>query len=423
MKILYLAHRIPFPPDKGDKIRAFHHLESLAGRHRVWCACFVDTPADVAQVAPLRAYCEEVVPILLDRPRAIIRGALGMLRGQTITESFYRHRAMSEAVRALGRSVRFDAVVAFSSSMAQYALDVPATRRVLDLCDLDSGKWLDYAAASGPPLAWLYRVEGQRLAMMEQRWIRSFDTTILISAAEAKVLGTLAPPGKLRIITNGVELPEPNENDQIRQTPNPTIGFVGVMSYRPNVEAVCWFVDNCWREIRDSHAEARFRVVGRSPARRIRRLSSVAGLEIVGPVSDVQAELRRFDVSVAPMRTARGLQNKVLEAMAAALPVVLTSQAAEGIDAADGRDYLIADQPDRMIRSILQLLREPAMRSGIGQAGRRFVASRHRWDDALRQLELVVTGMIERTSRCATTVSAVDIGQRSTLLKEQRHQA
>ena len=422
MNILYLAHRIPYPPDKGDKMRAFRHVEYLGRRHRLWCACFVDTRTDLVHVAPLRRHCEDVVAVLLDRPRAILRGAMGLLRGGTVTESFYRHQAMSDALCALERSVRFDAVVAFSSSMAQYALDVPAARHVLDLCDLDSQKWLEYAAMSDPPLAWLYRAEGRRLACLEHRWIRDFDATILISNAEAKTVRLLAPTGKLRIITNGVDLPEQHESGCTERTGAPTVGFVGVLNYRPNVDAVCWFVEHCWREIRDVHPEARFRVVGRSPARRIRRLSSAPGVEIVGPVQDVQDELQRFDVSVAPMRTARGLQNKVLEAMAAGLPVVLTAKAAEGIDAIDGREYRIADHPDRMIRCILQLLREPAKRSGIGQAARQFVASRHRWEDALKPLEFAVTGIIERTTQRATTVSSVDMKQRPALLQEQRHE-
>lgn len=423
MNILYLAHRIPYPPDKGDKMRAFRHLEYLGRRHRLWCACFVDTRTDLVHVGPLRRHCEDVVAVLLDRPRAILRGAMGLLRGGTVTESFYRHQAMSDAVCALGRSVRFDAVVAFSSSMAQYALDAPAARHVLDLCDLDSQKWLEYAAMSDPPLAWLYGAEGRRLASLEHRWIRDFDTTILISNAEAKTIRPLAPTGKLRIITNGVDLPERSGSGCHERTGEPTVGFVGVLSYRPNVDAVCWFVEHCWREIRDVRPTARFRVVGRSPTRRIRRLSSAPGVDIVGPVQNVQDELQRFDVSVAPMRTARGLQNKVLEAMAAELPVVLTAKAAEGIDAIDGREYLIVDPPDRMIRCILQLLREPAKRSGIGQAARRFVASHHRWDDALRPLEFAVTGMIERTTQRATTVSAVDREQRAALPQEQRHEA
>ena len=276
---------------------------------------------------------------------------------------------------------------------------------------------------SDPPLAWLYGAEGRRLASLEHRWIRDFDATILISNAEAKTIRLLAPTGKLRIITNGVDLPKQNESGRIKRTSEPTLGFVGVLSYRPNVDSVCWFVEHCWREIRDAHPTGRFRVVGRSPTRRIRRLSSVPGVDIVGPVQNVQDELQRFDVSVAPMRTARGLQNKVLEAMAAGLPVVLTAKAAEGIDAIDGREYLIVDPPDRMIRCILQLLQEPSKRSRIGQAARQFVASRHRWDDALKPLEFAVTGMIERTTQRATAVSAADVEQRPALLQEQRHEA
>jgi len=393
MNILYLAHRIPYPPNKGDKLRAFRHIEHLSQRHRVWCACFVDTPADRQFIDPLARYCQDLVAIPIARVSSVLRGLAGLLAGGTMTESFYRHDAMTDALRVWSKRVTFDVVVAFSSSMAQYALQVPARRRVLDLCDCDSQKWLDYAAASRGPARWLYRAEGQRLAVKERAWLEAFGATMLISKDEATSLRTAAPSAKLHILTNGVTLPvliAPVE-------PHPsTVGFVGVMNYRPNVDAVRWFVDQCWPDVRRAYPDAVFRIVGRSPVRRVRRLSRVSGVEIVGEVKDIGDEVRRFDVSVAPLRIARGLQNKVLEAMAAAKPVVLTSKAAVGIDARDGEDYLIADAPAPIARAVARLLRDPAERDRVGSNARRFVATHHRWDDVLRKFELIVVGAVER---------------------------
>lgn len=418
MNILYLAHRIPFPPDKGDKLRSFRQLEHLARRHRVWCACFVDDPVDLEYVEHLKGYCEDVSGIPLRRTPALLRSVAGLARGRTVTESFYGRPAMRAALESWCETVRFDVVVAFSSSMAPYALTVPADRRVLDLCDLDSQKWLDYAATSRGPARWLYRTEGQRLAALEQSWVDVFDASLLITEAETRPICDAAPSGKLHVVGNGVMLPDLVEDEdawadasvagiadsataaavQEGHARPPTLGFVGVMNYRPNIDAVHWFVLDCWQEIRAACPHAVFRIVGRSPTRRVRRLATVPGVEVVGGVDDLTPEVRRFDVSIAPMRIARGLQNKVLEAMAAARPVVLTSEAAEGIDARHEREYLIADRPAEFVGSIIGLLNDPEKRGRLGQAARRFVAVNHCWEEVLQRFELIVTGVLERAA-------------------------
>lgn len=365
----------------------------------------------------------------------MVRGLAGLLRGGTMTESFYASPGMQDVLREWCESTRFDAVVAFSSSMAPYALAVPTNRRVLDLCDLDSQKWMDYAAASHGPARWFYRTEGRRLALQERSWIDILDATLLITVAEAELLDGVVRPERIHIVGNGVNLPDvgqvcfhpriamPDErSDEFGTTASPwvspagkrcqmipaevscssrrpTVGFVGAMDYRPNVDAVCWFVSKCWKRIRRDSPDALFRIVGRLPVRRVRKLSSVPGVEVVGSVESAMAQVQMFDVSVAPMRIARGLQNKVLEAMACRKPVVLTSGAATGIGAKDGEEYLIADRPDEIVRLVTRLLGDPAERERIGQAARRFVAVHHSWEESLRKFELVVTGVLERATR------------------------
>lgn len=390
MKILYLAHRIPFPPNKGDKIRAFHQLEHLARGHDVWCACFADDPRDMEYVERLSTLCRDVVAIPIDRRRAAMRGLVGLARGTTMTESFYRDERMDNALKHWADDVSFDLVFAFSSSMATYAESVPAARRVLDLCDLDSEKWLEYAESSKSIARGVYRKEGVRLAALERQCIERFDATILITEAERDALDDSVPRETVHVVTNGVSLP--SLQPAVRPHADPTVGFVGVMDYRPNVDAVESFVSQCWGDIRDRNPGSTLRIVGRSPTRRVRRLGGVAGVVVTGEVEDVQAEIRGFHVSVAPLTIARGLQNKVLEAMAAAKPVVLSAQAAEGIAAVDGRDYLIAVDADAMISRVTGLLEDAAWRRRIGSAARRFVDKNHRWDREMEKLDLIVSG-------------------------------
>ncbi|MBU0716891.1 MAG: sugar transferase, partial [Planctomycetes bacterium] len=256
MNILYLAHRIPYPPDKGDKIRSFRQLEHLAQQHDVWCACFMDTPADEQYVEPLSAFCREVAAVRINRTRAKLRGIAGLIHGKTITESFYTDAAMGDLLREWAASVSFDAVVAYSSGMAPYALMVPAQRRVLDLCDVDSRKWLDYAARSRGPMRWVYKTEGHRLADVERTWIDAFNAAILITKAEVEALDSRAPREKIHVVGNGVDLPDladpsrdylssegsqaEGSSDDLGPRPagNPIVGFVGALDYYPNIDGV-----------------------------------------------------------------------------------------------------------------------------------------------------------------------------------------
>ncbi|MFQ5495263.1 MAG: TIGR03087 family PEP-CTERM/XrtA system glycosyltransferase [Phycisphaerae bacterium] len=406
MNILYLAHRIPFPPDKGDKMRSFRQIEHLAKAHRVYCACFVDRAADTRHVEHLATYCEEIAAIRLRPASAALHGVAGLLCGGTITGSYYCRAAMRSLLQRWSRRRHFDAVVAFSSGMAPYALDIPAPRRVLDLCDLDSRKWKDYAAASDVLVAPVFRAEGRRLAERERSWINAFDATMIITEMEAEPLQGKVDARKLHVVGNGVTLPpSPTTRRRTPQTAHapPTVGFVGTMNYRPNVDAVCWFAKECWPIIRGEHPTAVFRIIGRWPTRAIRALGTQDGVEVIGEVDDIHAELRRLDVSVAPMRIARGLQNKVLEAMSARKPVVLTSVPAAAIGARHERECLVADSPVDIAAAAVRLLQEPALRARLGRTARRFVACRYQWDEALRRFEWIVTGVKARQATRSTT--------------------
>lgn len=461
MRILYLAHRLPFPPNKGDKLRSFRHLRQLAKNHQVWCACFVDRPQDLDYVAPLRTYCEDVIAIPLSRTPSLIRGAWSLATGHTVTEGVYANRAMRRALNDLVHAIRLDLVVAYSSAMAPYALRVPAGRRVIDLCDLDSRKWRAYSAHARFPLRRLYAIEANRLAHIERRCLDEFDAVSVITSAEARALCGDRSAAHVHVITNGVDPPRAARSPDALSRPGRVVGFLGVMNYRPNVDAVRWFVQACWPAIRREVPDAVFRIVGRWPCRAVRRLARVPGVVVVGEVQDVTPELERFDVSVAPLRIACGLQNKVLEAMASAVPVVLSAESATCVGGTPGETFVqpgeaflqageaflqagdgsrqacgaflqpddaplqeaetiapagepslqIADavlkpgeplcqssNADAFASAVTRLLHDPVERRRIGENGRDFVTARHRWDDALRAFELFATGAVVRTT-------------------------
>jgi len=403
MNILYLAHRIPYPPDKGDKLRAYHQINHLAKNHRVWCACFVDREEDMRFVPILRSHCHALGAIPLSRTRAVAAGAFGLMRGATLTESFYEHHDMGRLLHKWSSQVDFDAVLAFSSGMAPYAMKVRAVHRVLDACDLDSLKWAEYAGRSSWPLRNLYAMEGRRLASRERDWAEQFDAVILITREEAGPLLRTGAADRVHVVGNGVHVPENNpweESGAMKPIGQPaTVGFIGVMDYPPNVDAVCWFARDCWPMIRHVFSSAIFRISGRRPLRRVRSLARIPGVEIIGAFDNVQAELRLQDVSVAPLRIARGLQNKVLEAMAAAKPIVLTSVAAAGLTVRDGEHCLVADTAESFAARVLDILVDPGRGRCLGEAARNYVLRNHVWENELTRLESILTRRRETSNR------------------------
>ena len=382
MNILYLAHRLPFPPNKGDKIRSYHQVAHLARKHQVWCACFIDHPQDKRHVEALRAICHKVKAIQLDRSQAMLRGLWSLIRGQSATQAAYRNNKMRRTLARWQGKTTFDAVVTFSSSMAPYGLSVDAPRRILDLCDLDSLKWASYAQRFPGIFGRLCAVESKRLAAKECEWIEAFDAAVVCTQAEANELPVPHLRQRLTVIGNGVQ-PRP-------VTPLPhskRIGFVGAMDYPPNIDAVWHFVKDAWPKIREAEPEATFQIVGRGPTQRVTGLNRCPGVEVVGEVGDVNDSLAGFMVSVAPLRIAQGIQNKVLEAMAAARPVVLSSAAARGISGTNGEHYLVADDADTTAQHVISLLRNHQRAERIGQTARSFVEATFDWHRELAKLD------------------------------------
>jgi sugar transferase (PEP-CTERM/EpsH1 system associated) len=388
--ILFVTNRVPFPPDKGDKTRTFHQLDHLALTHAVYCACFVDPPQDARYVETLRRWCVDVAAVPWNKKKGILRAIKAWPSDAPLTTSAYDDAEMSARLKQWSGRIPFDAAVAFSSSVAPYALAFPAKRHVLDLCDVDSQKWLDYACDGGLGAAMIYRREGRRLRTYELECLKRFDATIVITDRERQILDPRGACPTLHVIPNGVALC--GERPDAPSTVGPVIGFIGVMDYRPNVQGVCWFVQEVWPRVRREIPEARFVIVGRRPTRRVLRLAKVAGVEVTGEVDDARSYLANLRVVVAPLQIARGLQNKVLEAMAMRRPVVTTTAVASGLHVRPGHNILAADDPESFAEKIIELWRFDGLCDKIGDAGYRCAATYYGWAETLQRYERVVLG-------------------------------
>ena len=391
-RILCLTHRIPYPPNKGEKIRAYHILRELAGRHEVTLATLVDDAADMAGVPVLQKLVHRVEAVRIDQPGRGLLAARAFLTGGSLSVAHFYSPELQRRVTRLLTGGAFDAVFCSSSPMAEYVFRAqakagPGLRRFMDLIDIDSLKWTQYARRNPPWKAWLYRYEAWALGRYEQRIARSFDRLYVVSEQE----GALFPggaPASLVAMPNGVDLEAFSASAvQPHTFPRPTMVFTGVMDYWPNVEGVTWFVQQVLPRIQRAVPDAAFCIVGARPVAAICQLATLPGVSVTGFVQDVRSYVAGAALCVAPLRIARGVQNKVLEAMAMGKAVVTTTQAHEGLRAQAGRDVVVADGEQAFADAVIALLRDPVRAADVGLQARRCVEVGYAWSTHLARLQ------------------------------------
>ena len=395
-EILFLAHRVPFPPDRGDKIRSHHLLKGLAKLGPVHVGTFGDTPQDMAQKPALAEIARTHALIERSKP-LVLAGVEALARRQPVSLTAFDDAAMHSYVAKTLTNHKIETIFVFSGQMGQYVPENYRGRVVFDLCDVDSAKFEAYADAG--QRAWINRREGRLLAREEERLAQRADTTLLISENEAELFrARLEQPAqvRLRALGNGIDAQffDPalvSLQEDLEEGEDPQLVFTGQMDYAPNIAAAEWMIEEVMPALRKTYARARFHVVGRAPVRNLRERHGENGTRVWGEVPDVRPFLRSADLVVAPLLIARGVQNKVLEAMAMARPVVLTPGAATGIDALDGEHFAVARaEPSAMLARIEGLLAEPERARAMALAARRFVIERMSWESVEAALADVV---------------------------------
>lgn len=403
--ILFLAHRVPFPPDRGDRIRAHHLLKALRRLGPVHVGCFSDGESEAARAELIdiaASHC--IAPRTKPLPLA---GIEAVLAGKPVSLTVFHSRKLQAWVRDTVATQAIDAIVVFSGQMGQYIPEDFEGRVVIDLCDVDSAKFESYAAAG--ERVWLNAREARLLAREEERLGRRADATILISAAEAALYRRrLADPAgvNVEVIGNGIDAaffdpavtaPHP----AMAHTKGPHFVFTGQMDYRPNEQAALWVIESLLPVLRARVPQAVFHIVGRNPTRALMAHHGTPGVHVWGEVPDVRPFLAAADAVLAPLMIARGVQNKVLEAMAMAKPVVLTLEAATGIAADDSAHWLVCPpDPVAMAARIEFLLSDAEASARIGANARRFVLERHDWEAMMSPLAGLL-GMVAGDQRHA----------------------
>ena len=406
--ILFLAHRIPYPPDKGDKIRAWNILRHLASRHRVHLAAFIDEPEDIRGVECLERICASVFWRPLSPRLARLRSLTSLLNGAALTQGYFGDAWFSAGIDEIVARHRPSLVYAFSSAMAPYVAHHQGMRVIIDMVDVDSEKWRQYAATSRGLARVVYAREGRTLLALERQAAEAADAIVFVSRAEADLFTRLAPQAGARVhaVSNGVDsdrfCPSPDLPNPLGD--RPAVVFTGMMDYRPNIEAMTWFVEQVMPQFRTSPTPPRLWIVGANPSRAVRALAG-ADVRVTGRVPDVRPYLAHAKVVVAPLQIARGIQNKVLEAMAMAAGVVVTPQVREGLDRCRDDELLTAATPAAFADAVGRVLDGSAGR--IGARARARVVGDYAWRASLAALDRLIDGEVgELAVPIGTPVSA-----------------
>jgi sugar transferase (PEP-CTERM/EpsH1 system associated) len=405
--ILFLAHRVPFPPDRGDKIRSHHLLLKLAELAPVHVGTLTESAADRAGVEELASVAASHCAPPRAKPLALA-GIEAVLSGKPVSLTAFHSPALERWVRRTLAERQIDTIVVFSGQMGQYVPEDFAGRVVIDLCDVDSAKFAGYAEAG--QRTWLNRREARLLAREEERLVARADATILISEPEADLLRprlSESDAAKLHLIGNGIDAARFDPATSVphqafADRPGPHFVFTGQMDYWPNETAALWAAREFLPALRRRLPVAEFHIVGRSPTRAVLAIDDSEGVTVWGEVPDMRPFLAAADAILAPLDIARGVQNKVLEAMAMARPVLLSPAAATGIDARAGADFLVSElDAEAMAQAAAELVANPRRAAAMGAAARRFVLGHHAWDAMLAPLEALLGAKPEASRHAA----------------------
>ncbi|WCM29156.1 TIGR03087 family PEP-CTERM/XrtA system glycosyltransferase [Sphingomonas sp. QA11] len=387
--ILFLAHRVPYPPDRGDKIRGFNILKFLSARKRVHLIAFADDTRDMKQKSGLAKFTGNRSIIWRSKPRAV--AALeAIFTRKPVSLTAFENRPLREQVERILSAHSIDTIYVYSSQMAQYLPSRPRQRVIMDFCDMDSAKFTAYAKTAKGPTAWFMKREAKMLFSHERAVAKIADASLFVSAAEAELFRSKTGAERVHVVENGIdtEFFDPVAHFKRIDTTGELMVFTGQMDYRPNIEAVTWFVETILPHVRIRHPQARFAIVGRNPTEAVRALAKQPGVIVTGEVADVRGWLAAASVVVAPLKLARGVQNKVLEAMAMARPVVASAAAAEGID--HGGTIRIGATVGEIAEEVIAVLDNPTSASVMGREAREQVQKRYSWQACLAPLDSIL---------------------------------
>jgi sugar transferase (PEP-CTERM/EpsH1 system associated) len=387
MRILCLTSRLPYPPNRGDRLRAFHFLEHLSRKHELTLVSFIADDSEQDHVPSLQGYCRDLHVLPMSPLRSAMSVTCNVWRREPLQVLYYRLERMRRLLAELTAATEFDAIYVHLFRMAPYAADYPGLYRIVDLTDVISKEISLSLPYRGLASRLVYEIEKSRIAHYE-RWVAgTFEETWLISEADWKLLTAACPTANIRIMPNGVDLDLFQPTGQTYQ-PNSLI-FVGHMGVFHNIDAAIHLARDVLPVVQERIPGCTLKIVGADPDPQVQRLGHDSSVTVTGFVPDLNEQLNQAAVFVAPLRFAAGIQNKVLEAMAAGTPVVTTGLINEGLGAQPQHEILVADDVASTARQIVLLLQDQEQRQQIARAGRQFVERQYSWDHVVERVAAI----------------------------------
>lgn len=394
MKILYVCHRFPFPPKRGGKIRPFNMISHMSRQHDVYVASLSRSDQESKEGRGLAVHCKQFIMAQVREPWQTLRMILRLPTLVPSTMGYFYSAELKAAINRLIEKEKFDLIFVHCSSVAQYVEHIESIPKILDYGDMDSQKWLVYAKMKPFPLNIGYWIEGVKLQREENRLAKRFDFCTCTTKAELDTLNGYNTGVATDWFPNGVDhvffAPDDEEYDA------DTISFIGRMDYYPNQECMLDFCHNILPLLRKRRPAVKLVIVGAEPSADILKLSELPGVTVTGTVEDVRSYVRRSALMIAPLKIARGTQNKILEAMAMGVPVVCSKLAAGGIDAVDGEHFLAAETSEEYVSAVLRLIENPSERDKFARAGRERMLQNHHWPNSMSRLDNIVERCISQ---------------------------
>ncbi len=403
--LLMLVQRLPYPPNKGEKIRHFNILKHLAESYDIYLGTLIDDSLDWANIDGLRPLVKEIKIVGIHKPTAYIGMGLRWLGGMPLSFGFFQNAALQNWVDDVVKRVKPEVAILCSSNTAPYLMRTGYRPIciIADFTDVDSQKWEDYVPTKTGPMRWVYAEEAKRVRGEEIRIAEASDAVTFVSAEETALFKTVCPTvaDKAHAVSNGVDIEYFNPTFEAESPlPNgPNFVFTGTMDYWPNVNAVVWFAEHVWPGVRAALPNAHFIIVGSKPNAEVQKLSAIAGIIVTGRIPDVRPYMAAATAIVAPLQIARGIQNKVLEGMAMGKPVICSVGALTGIAAVPGTHIWQADSPAVWQDACTALAADERAAAALGMAARQFVVDHFSWPSTLKRLDdLIKPLLLQRTN-------------------------
>lgn len=377
-RILFLAHRIPYPPNKGDKIRSFHEMQALSTEYEIDLITFVDSKSDLVYRNNLSNLCNDIYIYYLNKIIGLAWALIFFILGKSLSEGYYFNLWVFFRVRSLIKRKNYEVIFCYSAQVAQYVLKLNNKKRIMDYVDVDSDKWLQYSRQKKFPLNILYKIESRRLLKYEKKISKRFSLSIFSTDTERNIFEKHSSNENITVINNGVDSEYFYPIDAKKEN---ALVFVGAMDYFPNIDAVTWFTHNVFLDLVKKIPDLIFYIVGSYPTREIKELSKLSkNIIITDFVNDVRPYLAKAKFAVMPIRIARGIQNKILEAMAMTIPVIINEKLYNSLSNLNRKDIFIYKDAEELSQIIINNIDDNERLSQIGNKLRKYVIKNYCWD-------------------------------------------